>query len=98
MSKQAESEALKAVTKAYDKLSAVEQETFRLKLFSKLTYGLTQEQKKFFRKERADLIMRIGVARKEAEQLEAISKLSVEQIEEILATKKHAEASKKPSK
>ena len=88
MSKQAESEALKAAVKAYEKLSSVDQETFRLKLFSKLTHGLTPEQKKEFRKQRADMIMRIGTARRETEQLEAISKLSVEQLEALIATKK----------
>ncbi len=90
MSKQAESEALKAVTKAYDKLSAVDQEAFRNKLFSKLIYGLNDEQRKRFKKERADFIIKIGNAKKEAEQLEAISRLSVEQIEKILASKKQA--------
>ncbi len=88
MSKQAESEALKAAVKAYDKLSPVEQDSFRMKLFSKLIFGLTQEQKVFFKKERANLIMRIGTEKRKLEQLETISALSIDQIEEILAAKK----------
>lgn len=83
-----ESEALKNAVAAFEVLSAEDKVFFRNKVFSKICHGLTKEQRDEFKKERQNMLDRIEKAKDVAKQLEAVSNLSIEELEKIIAAKK----------
>lgn len=91
--KTSDSPELKAIAKAYDKLSESDQFAFRGKIFAKLVYGLTKSQREAVKKERKDLLKHIKEEKEKVAQAALIESMSIEQIENILKAKK---SEKKP--
>lgn len=87
-----ESEALKSVVVAFEALSEEDKIFFRNKIFSKICHGLTKEQRDEFKKERLNMLDRIEKAKDVAKQLEAVSNLSIEELEKIIKVKKAKKA------
>ena len=83
-----ESAELKAVVDAFNQLSAEDQTLFRGKVFAKLCYGLSKDQRVAFKKERVEFLARLEQEKKKAAQLESVAALSTEELEAILAARK----------
>lgn len=86
--KVAESEALKNAVKVYEALSDSDKVFFKNKLFAKICNGLSKADRDSFKKERLEFLARIEKAKESAKQLEAVSALSIEELERILEAKK----------
>lgn len=83
-----ESAEFKSVYEGFCSLSEEEQAMFRSKVFSKICTGLTKEQRNEVKAERKALLNKIESERKVAIQLQAVSAISTETLENILAERK----------
>ena len=86
--KASESPELKAAIDAFTALSVEDQSLFRCKIFARLCYGLSKEQRVAFRKERLEFLERLELEKKKAAQLASVAALSTAELEEILAARK----------
>lgn len=83
-----ESNEFKAAYEGFCSLSEEEQTMFRSKVFSKICNGLTKEQRNQAKSERKALLNKIECEKKIAAQLQAVSTISTETLENILAERK----------
>ena len=86
--KMPESPALKSAVAVYDGLSEEDKEVFRNKILSKIFKGLDKAARDEYKKEFNNMLARIETAKESAKQLEAVSALSIEELERILEAKK----------
>lgn len=83
-----ESAEFKSAYEGFCSLSEGEQTMFRSKIFSKICIGLTKEQRAEVKAERKALLDKIENERKVTTQLQAVSAISTETLENILAERK----------